>query len=95
MRWDLRPNDWYLIWPELIGVEGAPSVPAIVAGEKPAVLPASAPKAKKPRETEKPVASGEERRVKTTRRLEQRRVNGERRDGNDPRTTGLKKPRGA
>jgi len=27
-RWDLRPDDWYRIWPELIDVEGAPSVPA-------------------------------------------------------------------
>lgn len=27
-RWDLRPNDWHLIWPELIGVAGAPAVPA-------------------------------------------------------------------
>lgn len=25
-RWDLRPADWHEIWPELIGVEGAPSV---------------------------------------------------------------------
>lgn len=23
-RWDLRPADWHLIWPELIGAEGAP-----------------------------------------------------------------------
>lgn len=23
-RWDLRPDDWYLIWPELIGAKGAP-----------------------------------------------------------------------
>ena len=23
-RWDLRPEDWHLIWPELIGVDGAP-----------------------------------------------------------------------
>lgn len=23
-RWDLRPNDWHLIWPELIGADGAP-----------------------------------------------------------------------
>lgn len=23
-RWDLRPNDWHLIWPELIGARGAP-----------------------------------------------------------------------
>lgn len=27
-RWDLRPSDWSLIWPELIGAEGAPAVPA-------------------------------------------------------------------
>lgn len=25
-RWDLRPDDWYRIWPELIGAEGAPAV---------------------------------------------------------------------
>lgn len=25
-RWDLRPADWHLIWPELIGVKGAPKV---------------------------------------------------------------------
>lgn len=25
-RWDLRPDDWHLIWPELIGAEGAPKV---------------------------------------------------------------------
>lgn len=23
-RWDLRPDDWHLIWPELIGADGAP-----------------------------------------------------------------------
>lgn len=23
-RWDLRPRDWHLIWPELIGTPGAP-----------------------------------------------------------------------
>lgn len=22
--WDLRPDDWHRIWPELIGAEGAP-----------------------------------------------------------------------
>lgn len=27
-RWDLRPDDWHRIWPELVGVEGAPAVPA-------------------------------------------------------------------
>lgn len=26
-RWDLRPDDWHRIWPELIGADGAPSVP--------------------------------------------------------------------
>lgn len=26
-RWDLRPDDWHLIWPELIGKAGAPSIP--------------------------------------------------------------------
>lgn len=26
-RWDLRPKDWHRIWPELIGVEGAPAIP--------------------------------------------------------------------
>lgn len=26
-RWHLRPRDWWLIWPELIGTEGAPAVP--------------------------------------------------------------------
>lgn len=27
MRWDLRPDDWHLIWPELIDAAGAPPVP--------------------------------------------------------------------
>lgn len=27
-RWDLRPDDWHRIWPELIGADGAPEVPA-------------------------------------------------------------------
>lgn len=27
-RWDLRPDDWHRIWPELIGQPGAPDVPA-------------------------------------------------------------------
>lgn len=26
-RWDLRPNDWHAIWPELINARGAPPVP--------------------------------------------------------------------
>jgi DNA-binding transcriptional regulator YdaS (Cro superfamily) len=31
-RWSLRPSDWHLIWPELIGAEGAPAVPPDVKG---------------------------------------------------------------
>lgn len=27
-RWDLRPEDWHRIWPELIGAEGSPPIPA-------------------------------------------------------------------
>lgn len=27
-RWDLYPDDWHRIWPELIGIEGAPQIPA-------------------------------------------------------------------
>ena len=30
-RWDLRPDDWHRIWPELIEVDGAPEVPAKAA----------------------------------------------------------------
>jgi len=29
-RWDLRPEDWHRIWPELIGAEDAPPVPDVV-----------------------------------------------------------------
>ena len=25
-RWEVAPNDWHLIWPELIGADGAPQV---------------------------------------------------------------------
>lgn len=28
MRWDLRPNDWWQIWPELIAHPDAPPIPA-------------------------------------------------------------------
>lgn len=31
-RWDMRPDDWHLIWPELIGTEGAPEVKTVEAG---------------------------------------------------------------
>lgn len=23
-RWELRPDDWFVIWPELVGMAGAP-----------------------------------------------------------------------
>lgn len=26
-RWDLRPHDWWAIWPELVDQDGAPTVP--------------------------------------------------------------------
>lgn len=26
-RWDLRPRDWHLIWPELVNAAGAPDAP--------------------------------------------------------------------
>lgn len=26
-RWELRPEDWWRVWPELIGADGAPDVP--------------------------------------------------------------------
>lgn len=32
-RWDLRPADWHLIWPELAGTDGAPDVPEAQAAE--------------------------------------------------------------
>jgi len=28
MRWELRPVDWWRIWPELIGKKGAPAIPS-------------------------------------------------------------------
>lgn len=28
MRWDLRPEDWHRIWPELVAVPGAPAIVA-------------------------------------------------------------------
>jgi DNA-binding transcriptional regulator YdaS (Cro superfamily) len=30
-RWDLRPEDWHRIWPELVGQEGAPDIPSTAA----------------------------------------------------------------
>lgn len=27
MRWDLRPSDWHLIWPELTKAKGRPDIP--------------------------------------------------------------------
>ncbi len=37
-RWDLRPHDWHLIWPELVGTDGAPPAPSAdtpSTGERP------------------------------------------------------------
>lgn len=34
-RWELRPDDWYRIWPELIGAPGAPPIPAPEAADPP------------------------------------------------------------
>ena len=31
MRWDLRPDDWFEFWPELVGTKGAPELPQKVA----------------------------------------------------------------
>lgn len=31
-RWQLRQSDWHRIWPELIGMEGAPPVPIDAVG---------------------------------------------------------------
>lgn len=33
MRWHLRPNDWWLIWPELVGRADAPAVPGVSAAD--------------------------------------------------------------
>jgi DNA-binding transcriptional regulator YdaS (Cro superfamily) len=30
-RWQLRPDDWHRIWPELVGTEGAPPIPVPAA----------------------------------------------------------------
>lgn len=30
-RWELRPDDWHRIWPELIGAEGAPAINGVAA----------------------------------------------------------------
>jgi len=28
-RWDLRPTDWHINWPELVGTAGAPELVAV------------------------------------------------------------------
>jgi DNA-binding transcriptional regulator YdaS (Cro superfamily) len=33
-RWHLRPDDWFVIWPELIGTPGAPRLVAGAAEKK-------------------------------------------------------------
>lgn len=32
-RWDLRPDDWHRIWPELVAAEGAPAPCCEVAAD--------------------------------------------------------------
>lgn len=32
-RWDVRPKDWHLHWPELIGIDGAPQEPDAIKTE--------------------------------------------------------------
>lgn len=34
-RRDLRPRDWHLIWPELVGTAGSPPVPTDAAAPSP------------------------------------------------------------
>lgn len=60
MRWDLRPDDWHLLWPELIGQEGAPAVPQPAAPTPTPRTPSEAPTASEPRRTI--VERGDERR---------------------------------
>lgn len=43
-RWDLRPSDWHLIWPELIGVDGAPHCEQKSTGHAFARTPSLAPR---------------------------------------------------
>lgn len=31
MRWDLRPEDWHRIWPEMVGAQDAPPIPVKAA----------------------------------------------------------------
>lgn len=33
-RWDLRPDDWHRMWPELIGTEGAPPINTETAAQE-------------------------------------------------------------
>lgn len=56
MRWDLRPEDWYRIWPELIESKGAPKVPAEVSNPNPDLPHATA--AKKALATERATTQG-------------------------------------
>ena len=34
-RWDLRPEDWHRVWPELIGAPGAPTLLGIESSTSP------------------------------------------------------------
>lgn len=39
MRWDLRPEDWWLIWPELAAHPDAPPIPTDVSSTSNVELP--------------------------------------------------------
>lgn len=41
--WDLRPDDWYRIWPMVIDKKGAPDVPAESSKETTTAAPQAAP----------------------------------------------------
>jgi len=74
-RWDLRPADWNLIWPELVGTDGAPDVPVserqstaakaeveldkAVAAPDRKAKPAAVNRSSKPKATAKPGAHTE------------------------------------
>jgi DNA-binding transcriptional regulator YdaS (Cro superfamily) len=60
-RWDLRPSDWWQIWPELVGVKGAPRVkgqstrkPATAAAPDASATPAEHAKAHDRRRVQTP-----------------------------------------
>ena len=70
-RWNLRPDDWHLIWPELITARGAP--------EPAAPEPAREPSKPAAHASDHPVArSGRDKPAKGDRRFAERKGRGER-----------------